>query len=145
METIFGTFDGVANNAFDQDTDNDGGAVSANEQRAAGAWGTSWMNGDTMNVDGSHKGTVDVAANTFFDEDTLLPGEVYMIDLKVVTDIDANNNAGGDLGDGNDGVTQKECSPQIGEEHTLVISVEGGGTTYETLSYSSTTEGDSIV
>ena len=33
----------------------------------------------------------------------------------------------------------------IGEEHTLIISVEGGGTTYETLSYTSITEGDSVV
>jgi archaellin len=145
METIYGTFDGVANNAFDQDTDNDGGAVSANEQRAAGAWGTTWMNGDTMNVDGSHKGTVNVAGNTFFDEDTLLPGEVYMIDLKVENDVDAN--AVQAAGDGNDDVNgnKMECAPAIGEEHTLVISVEGGGTTYETLSYSSVTEGDSIV
>jgi len=135
----------VANNAFDQDTSNNGGAVDADEMRAAGAWGTTWMNGDTMNVDGSHKGTVDVAANTFFDEDTLLPGEVYMIDLKVENDIDVDAAQGN--GDGNDAVNGNkiECAPVIGEEHTLVISVEGGGTTYETLSYSSVTEGDSIV
>ena len=41
------------------------------------------------------------------------PGEVYMIDLKTETD------AG-------DTPASAECSPQIGEEHTLIISVEGG-------------------
>ena len=74
-----------------------------------------------MNVDGSAK------TNT-----TLSPGEVYMIDLK--TETDANDNP-----------ASVECAPKIGEEHTLIISVDGGGTTYETLSYSSVTEGDSIV
>ena len=76
---------------------------------------------DTRDVDGSAK------ADT-----TLSPGEVYMIDLKTETD------AG-------DTPASAECSPQIGEEHTLIISVEGGGTTYETLTYNSITEGDSIV
>ena len=76
---------------------------------------------DTRDVDGSAKG-----------DTTLSPGEVYMIDLKTETD------AG-------DTPASTECSPQIGEEHTLIISVEGGGTTYETLTYNSITEGDSIV
>ena len=76
---------------------------------------------DTRDVDGSAKG-----------DTTLSPGEVYMIDLKTETD------AG-------DTPASAECSPQIGEEHTLIISVEGGGTTYETLTYNSITEGDSIV
>ncbi len=76
---------------------------------------------DTRDVDGSAKG-----------DTTLSPGEVYMIDLKTETD------AG-------DTPASAECSPQIGEEHTLIISVEGGGTTYETLTYNSVTEGDSIV
>ena len=76
---------------------------------------------DTRDVDGSAKG-----------DTTLSPGEVYMIDLKTETD------AG-------DTPASTECSPQIGEEHTLIISVEGGGTTYETLTYNSVTEGDSVV
>jgi len=83
---------------------------------------------DTVNVDGSAK------ANT-----TLYPGEVYMIDLKVETDDTDGTTAAAE------GPTAAECSPQIGEEHTLIISVEGGGTTYETLSYTSITEGDSVV
>jgi archaellin len=83
---------------------------------------------DTVNVDNSAKvGT------------SLLPGEVYMIDLKVETDANDGTTAAGE------GPTSAECSPQIGEEHTLVISVEGGGTTYETMSYTSITEGDSVV
>ena len=76
---------------------------------------------DTRNVDNSAK------ADT-----TLSPGEVYMIDLKTETDAD-------------DTPASVECAPVIGEEHTLIISVEGGGTTYETLSYNSVTEGDSVV
>ncbi|MED5272232.1 MAG: hypothetical protein VX613_05015 [Candidatus Thermoplasmatota archaeon] len=76
---------------------------------------------DTVNVDNSAK------ADT-----TLSPGEVYMIDLKVETD-------------DSDTPQQAECAPVIGEEHTLIISVEGGGTTYETMSYNSVTEGETIV
>ena len=76
---------------------------------------------DTLNVDGSAKG-----------DTTLSPGEVYMIDLKTETDDDDTPDA-------------TECAPVIGEEHTMIISVEGGGTTYETLTYNSVTEGDSIV
>ena len=76
---------------------------------------------DTRDVDGSAK------ADT-----TLSPGEVYMIDLKTETDQ-------------GDTPASAECAPVIGEEHTLIISVEGGGTTYETLTYNSITEGDSIV
>ena len=83
---------------------------------------------DTVNVDASAK-----AASS------LLPGEVYMIDLKVETDDTDGTTAAAE------GPTSAECSPQIGEEHTLVISVEGGGTTYETMSYTSVTEGDSVV
>jgi flagellin FlaB len=76
---------------------------------------------DTRDVDGSAK------ADT-----TLSPGEVYMIDLKTETDQ-------------GDTPVSAECAPVIGEEHTLIISVEGGGTTYETLTYNSVTEGDSVV
>ncbi len=90
--------------------------------QAAGAAGQTEATGsDTLNVDGSAK------ADT-----TLSPGEVYMIDLKTETD-------------GGDTPASAECAPVIGEEHTLIISVEGGGTTYETLTYNSVTEGDSIV
>ena len=76
---------------------------------------------DTRDVDGGAKG-----------DTTLSPGEVYMIDLKTETD------AG-------DTPASAECAPVIGEEHTMIISVEGGGTTYETLTYNSVTEGDSVV
>ena len=82
---------------------------------------TDSVGSDTVNVDNSAK------ADT-----TLSPGEVYMIDLKVETDDD-------DVPD------DTECAPVIGEEHTLIISVEGGGTTYETMSYNSIKEGDTIV
>ncbi len=102
MTTIFGDFDDAGGN-----------------DEATGS--------DTLNVDGSDK--VDGLGA---DDDTLNPGEVYMINLKTETDAD-------------DTPATAECEPVIGEEHTLVISVEGGGTTYETLTYNSITEGDSIV
>ena len=57
---------------------------------------------------------------------TFSPGETYMIDLNV-----GNAGAG--------------CAPALNEEHSMVVSANGGGTTYETLSYVSTDRGDNIV
>ena len=57
---------------------------------------------------------------------TFSPGETYMIDLNV-----------GNAGNG--------CAPALNEEHSMVVSANGGGTTYETLSYVSTDRGDNIV
>lgn len=54
------------------------------------------------------------------------PGETYMIDLNV-----------GDAGNG--------CAPALNEEHSMMVSANGGGTTYETLSYVSINRGDNIV
>ena len=56
-----------------------------------------------------------------------LPGETYMIDLVV----------GGAAG--------ATCAPALNEEHSMVISANGGGSTYETLYYQSTTQGDQVV
>ena len=57
------------------------------------------------------------------------PGSTYMIDLIV----------GGANGGGSD------CPPTLNEEHSMVISANGGGSTYETLFYQSTTQGDQVV
>ena len=57
---------------------------------------------------------------------TFNPGETYMIDLNV-----GNGGAG--------------CAPALNEEHQMIISANGGGTTYETLSYTSITQGDIVV
>jgi hypothetical protein len=57
-----------------------------------------------------------------------------MIDLKIsadTTDQQAQN--------------QGECNPVINEQHELTLSVAGGGTTTEILSYTSVTEGQSVV
>ena len=59
--------------------------------------------------------------------DVFLPGETYMIDLVV----------GGAAG--------ATCAPTLNEEHSMVISANGGGSTYETLYYQSTTQGDQVV
>ena len=55
------------------------------------------------------------------------PGETYMIDLVV----------GGAAG--------ATCAPALNEEHSMVVSANGGGSTYETLYYQSTTQGDQVV
>ena len=55
--------------------------------------------------------TTAIANNVF------LPGETYMIDLVV----------GGAAG--------ATCAPALNEEHSMVISANGGGSTYETLYY----------
>ena len=58
----------------------------------------------------------------------ILPGTAYMVDL-VVGDATANAN----------------CEPDINEEHQMMVQVNGGGSTYETLSYTSETQGDIVV
>jgi len=73
---------------------------------------------DTMNAD----------TNTAKADDLLNPGNVYMINLQT------NDATGGD-----------DCDATLNEQHTLIISVEGGGSTYETLSYTSEDQGDSVV
>ena len=58
---------------------------------------------------------------------TFNPGETYMIDLVV----------GGGAG--------ASCAPALNEVHQMVISANLGGTTYESLSYISVTQGDIVV
>ncbi len=73
----------------------------------------------------------DLSAATELDGATAVttfdPGETYMIDLVV----------GGGVG--------ATCAPALNEEHAMVISANGGGSTYETLYYQSTTQGDQVV
>ncbi|MAX45846.1 MAG: hypothetical protein CMB24_03510 [Euryarchaeota archaeon] len=73
----------------------------------------------------------DLSASTELDGATAVaqfdPGETYMIDLVV----------GGGAG--------ATCAPALNEEHSMVISANGGGSTYETLYYQSTTQGDQVV
>jgi flagellin FlaB len=73
----------------------------------------------------------DLAAATELDGATLVatfnPGETYMIDLVV----------GGGAG--------ASCAPALNEVHQMVISANLGGTTYESLSYISVTQGDIVV
>ena len=73
----------------------------------------------------------DLSASTELDGATAVaqfdPGETYMIDLVV----------GGGVG--------ASCAPALNEEHSMVISANGGGSTYETLYYQSTTQGDQVV
>lgn len=129
MDTVWGTFDGDVGTAADASTALGDGTVDQNQ-----------MNLDTVHVDGSLK-CIDVTGNgdctqatDFHDDDTLQPGQVYMIDLKTSDD-------------GTDEITQNqgECNPVINEQHELTISVAGGGTTTEILSYTSVTEGQSVV
>ena len=131
MDTVWGTFDGDADSGADASTAIGDGTVDTDQ-----------MNLDTVHVDGTDK-CVDNGGATatgcddagdFHDDDTLQPGQVYMINLKTSAD-------------GTDEITQNqgECNPVINEQHELTISVAGGGTTTEILSYTSVTEGQSVV
>jgi archaellin len=131
MDTVWGTFDG--------DVTGTSGAAD-DDRNGDGTVDTTRMNLDTVHVDGALK-CIDVTLNgdctqatDLHDDDTLQPGQVYMINLKTSPD-------------GTDEVTQNqgECNPVINEQHELTISVAGGGTTIEILSYTSVTEGQSVV
>ena len=133
LDSVYGTFDG----------DITGAAAGANEF-GDGVVDTTRMNLDTVHVDGSIKlidlnsdGDGDDGGNERRDDDTLVPGQVYMINLKTAAD-DTDVNTAGNAVTG-------ECNPVLNEQHTLTIQVAGGGSTYEVLSYTSVTEGASIV
>ena len=61
--------------------------------------------------------------------DTLSPGQVFMISLVV----------------GDAAATAAACNAVLNEEHTMHISVQGGGSTYETLTYSTIAQGAQVV
>jgi len=90
---------------------------------------------DTDTVGGTFAAATDLDAVTAAGTTTapFTQGNVYMIDLLVGT-----TNAWATP-------STDECVPVAGEEHILIIMVNGGGTTYETLSYNSVDEGASIV
>ena len=140
LQKIWGTFDGFA--------------TDLNAYQAAGTTPTTTMNLDTVNVDGSQKFVNEGGADDVNpelnddDEDTLNPGQVYMISLKTASDAQEANTGGDSDGNGNSDVpeqAQGECNPTLNEQHSLTISVVGGGTTVEILSYTSTDEGAQVV
>jgi len=117
----------------------DGWDTNLNRQ---GTSPTTTMNLDTVNVDGSEKlydedsdGTADD------DDDTLNPANVYMVTLKTSPDIADAGTAPTD----EPAMNQGECNPVLNEKHNLLISIVGGGTTEEILSYTSTDEGALII
>ena len=133
LDTVYGTFDGdigATPAVAAPNTDGDGNVDDL-------------MNTDTRHVDNSAKlfdangAAAGLGATGQNDEDILLPGQVYMIDLKTSPDADDLNPAGN--------AVTGECDPVLNEQHTLTIQVTGGGSTYEKLSYVSVTEGESIV
>ena len=119
------------------------GAGAAPNSNGDGTADTTRMHLDTRDVDGSVKNIDNNGAGAGLgaggenDDDTLQPGQVYMIDLKTSADANDVNTAGN--------AVNGECDPVLNEQHTLTILVEGGGSTYEKLSYTSVTEGESIV
>ena len=87
---------------------------------------------DGLNVPSVVDGDMSTATNldtTAIANNIFLPGETYMIDLTV------GGVAGGNA----------DCPPALNEEHSMVVSADGGGSTYETLYYQSTTQGDQVV
>ena len=80
-------------------------------------------------MDGDFSTASDLQGAVTVPADTLSPGKVFMISL-VVGDAAATNAA---------------CNAVLNEEHILHISVQGGGTTYETLTYSTVSQGAQVV
>jgi hypothetical protein len=75
----------------------------------------------------------------------LLPAQVYMISLKTTSDVaEVPPNQATSIDDESQ-LLQGSCDPVLNEQHTLTISLEGGGSTTEILSYSSVIEGAQIV
>jgi len=82
-------------------------------------------------VGGDFSDATDLAGGA---ETTFNQGNVYMINLVV-----------GDENSWDTVTPASECIPTQGEEHVLMIMVDGGGSTYETLSYTDEAQGASIV
>ncbi|MGY8745017.1 MAG: hypothetical protein ACKVG2_00500 [Candidatus Poseidoniales archaeon] len=134
LDTVYGVFDGDITGTVAGTSPNSFGDGTVDSTR---------LHLDTRNVDGTTKNidlngiTPGVGLGGENDDDTLQPGQVYMIDLKTSADANDVNTAGN--------AVAGECNPILNEQHTLTIQVEGGGSTYEKLSYTSVTEGESIV
>lgn len=77
-----------------------------------------------------------IGVQNFAGDGTMNPGEVYMVNLKTIAD---GNDANAFSAAGED------CDGTINEQQTLILSVNSGGSTYETLSYVSTTQGDGVI
>ena len=77
-------------------------------------------------MNGNFVGATDMLSGV---QTTFNPGKIYMNTITI--------------GDG--AGTTAACSAILNAEHTMVISVEGGGSTYETLLFTSLTQGASIV
>ena len=110
LQKIWGTFDGFATNA---------GAYAANTIPS------NTMNLDTVNVDGSPKVRDNDAIDGFDanddDEDTLNPGQVYMISIKTNGDVQEGNGSDSNSNGASDapGQSQGECNPALNEQHSL--------------------------
>ena len=117
----------------------DGWDTNLNRQ---GTSPTNTMNLDTVNVDGSEKlYDEDNDGASDDDDDTLNPANVYMVTLKTSPDVVDAGTAPTD----EPAMNQGECNPVLNEKHNLLISIVGGGTTEEILSYTSTDEGALII
>ena len=99
----------------------DDAAVAPAVQTVFGTFNSATATLDTRTADGVQNTAGDGVLN---------PGVVYMIDLQT-SDADV--------------ATVQDCAATINEQHILIISVEAGGSTYETLSYSSVTQGETVV
>ena len=125
-QRVWGSFDGFDTNL-----------------NAQGSTPNDRMNLDTVNVDGTEKlYDEDNDAASDDDDDTLNPANVYMISLKTSPD---SADGGASSADDVPEMNQGECNPLLNEKHNLVISIEGGGTTHEILSYTSVEEGALII
>jgi len=80
-------------------------------------------------MDGDFSAVTNLQGDPTVPANTLVPGKVFMISLVV----------------GDAGATNAACNAVLNEEHILLINVQGGGSTYETLTYSTIAQGATVV
>jgi len=138
--SITGTFDGYgADGAVngDFDIDDDGNGVKDKRQGCCDYYPTFRDHGESQHIDGSDK-LIDADNDGLIDDDDdrIIPGINYMIKLKITTDRnDDRSFEQGSTGNWPPPVDVRDCSPtEVDKAYlTLLIVVNRGGTTYDTI------------
>ncbi len=138
--SITGTFDGYgADGAVNGDIniDDDADGIKDIRQGCCNYYPTFRDHGESQNIDGTDK-LMDADGDGLVDDDDdrILPGNKYMIKLKITTDEnDDRKMEQGTVGNWPPPVDVRDCSPAtVNDEYlNLIIVVNGGGTTYDTI------------
>ena len=138
--SITGTFDGYGvSNVVNGDIniDDDGDGVKDWRIDCCAYFPRFRDHGETKNLDGTDK-LMDVDGDGLLDDDDdrIFPNKKYMIDLKIATDMNDNQAfEEGSTGNWPPPVDTRDCSPtEVDKGYlTLLIVVNNGGTTYDTI------------